>query len=101
MQFDACIHQGTMLDISLKGGVFVPDANPEFSVGQECRLKVFHGGTARFVELDGRVVYFHDHLIGIAFKPVSEETFRGFQKIIELNLAMPVLLERDLPVLLR
>ena len=101
LQLGASIHQGTLLDISLKGGLFAPDGNPELSAGQECQLKVFQGGAARFAKLDGRIIHFHGHLIAIEFKPVSEESLRWFQETIELNLAVPTLVERDIPALLR
>ena len=97
---DGCSHQGTLLDISLKGGLFVPDANPAVPVGRDCLLRVFHGGKEKFVELPGSVVYIHAHLIGIDFDPVSEDALRWFQQVILLNLAIPALLHRDLPALL-
>ena len=101
LQLGDCIHQGTLLDISLQGGLFVPDANAESVAGRECRLKVFNGGSARSVALDGIIVHCHGHLIVIAFKPVGEESVHWFRQVVELNLAMPALLERDVPALLR
>ena len=101
LQLDVSCHQGTLLDISLKGGLFVPDANPDVRVGGACRLEVFSGGAAGFIALEGSIVHFHDHLIGIEFKSINEESVRWFQQIIELNLAIPALLDRDVPALLR
>ena len=100
LQLDDSLHQGTLLDVSLKGGLFVPDAKSDVSAGRECRLKVFNGGVGRFFALDGSIVHFHEHLIGIEFKPVSGESLRWFQQVIELNLAIPELMQRDLPALL-
>jgi hypothetical protein len=92
--------RGTLLDISVAGGLFAGDIPIAPQVGEECGLSVLHG-IRPAVGVAGTVVHVHEHLVGIEFSAVDGAVAAALRMIIDLNLGTPHLLERDVAALLR
>ncbi len=101
IQVDGCHYHGTLMDISAKGCLFVTDASVRFPVGNLCHVLVLHAPRRESASLGGVLAHCHEHLLGIEFAEISEEAHQALHQIIEMNLAPPRLLERELPALLR
>jgi hypothetical protein len=71
------------------------------SPGTDCRLAIYrrHGNPAE--SIGGRAVYSDGHLLGMMFPEIGGTAESELRLLIEMNLASPQLLERDLPALLR
>ena len=91
----------TIMDISLSGALLLIYPMPDFRICNECKLTVFYSGGTPFLNIDGRVAHLHDHLIGIEFANVSNATEKSLRHLVDLNLGMHQLLDRDIPALLR
>lgn len=92
---------GTLIDISLAGSLFAIDRDFELPPGAACRLALYHHRRQAGENIRGTVAYCADHLIGIEFPSMDDAVERELRQLIDLNLASPRLLERDLPALLR
>lgn len=101
MQVDVREFKGTLMDISLSGALFAVDQPPGFSPGTECRLVIHHRRQHAAEGMRGTIVYCADHLIGIKFLEVDGAAENDLRLMIDMNLALPQLLKRDLPALLR
>lgn len=96
-----CPYQGTLLDISARGCLFVTDAGARLPVGSTCQVRVRHAPRRDSPSFAGVLAHCHEHLLGIEFVDVGEDTQATLHQIIEMNLAPAKLLERELPALLR
>ncbi len=102
LQFRGATCDGTLKDISLNGALFVPDSPREGSLLMPCRLHIHYLGENPVVPFNGIVVHSQeDRLLGIKFIGVSEKERLALMQLIELNLAEPTLLDRDVPALLK
>jgi hypothetical protein len=101
IKVDGCHYQGTLMDISAKGCLFVTDASVRFPVGNPCHVFVLHAPTRKSPSLGGTLAHTHEHLLGIEFTDIGDEGHEALHQIIEMNLAPANLLERELPALLR
>lgn len=101
MSVDGCEFQGTLLDISARGCLFATDASVNFAPGDACRVVVRHAPRRDSAGFGGVLAHCHEHLLGIEFVAVDDEGHQTLHEIIEMNLAPPRLLERELPALLR
>ena len=104
IQFRGMTCEGTLRDISLNGALFTFDPLPEAtSFLRPCRLHIRYLGpgdhnTASF---NGLVVHAKGEMLGIKFIAVGEKERIALIHLIELNLAEPSLLDRDVPTLLK
>jgi hypothetical protein len=96
-----CHYQGTLLDISACGCLFVTDASVDLAPGHACQVLVRHAPRRDAPSFVGIVAHRHDHLLGIEFVDIGQDAHATLYQIIEMNLAPPRLLERELPALLR
>jgi len=71
------------------------------SPGTECRLAIYRRRWNPAESIGGRAAYSADHLLGIIFPEIGGAAESELRLLIEMNLAAPQLLERDLPALLR
>ena len=92
---------GTLIDISLAGALFAVDRHLELPSNTECRLAIHSRRWQSAENMRGTVVYCAKHLLGIQFLEVGGPAENELRMIIEMNLASPHLLQRDLPALLR
>lgn len=93
--------KGTLVDISLRGALFSLESTPPESEAKLCALRVFQPCGSQMVLLSGLVVHSGENLIGLKFINLGEAEKAALEQIIDLNLALPRLLERDIPALLR
>jgi hypothetical protein len=98
IQFDGQQLNGTLLDISIAGGL-VDCAAAQLDIGSRCSLTVCHG-KKRAVHVAGTVVHLNGHLVGIEFSAIDDELEQKILEIIHLNLASPNLLSREVATLL-
>lgn len=92
---------GTLIDISLSGALFAVDQHLDLSSGAECRLTIYRGRCNLAESIRGTIVYCASHLLGIRFLEIGGGAESELRLMIDMNLASPQLLERDLPALLR
>jgi hypothetical protein len=102
VQFRGMACTGTLKDISLSGALFLFDQPPEHSPFlRPCRLHIHYleqGITASF---NGLAVLAKGSKLGVKFIAVGEKERLALLDLIELNLAEPALLDRDVPTLLK
>lgn len=92
---------GTLVDISLAGALLALDQPLVLSPGAECRLAIYRCRWNPAESIGGLAVYSADHLLGMMFPEIGGAAESELRLLIEMNLASPRLLERDLPALLR
>ena len=92
---------GTLMDVSLSGALFALDRPLGPSSGTECRLAIYHRRLKSAECICGTVVYRVGHLVGVGFMQIGGVAEEELRLMIEMNLASPRHLERDLPALLR
>lgn len=102
VQFRGMSCEGTLRDISLNGALFAFDEVPmDGSFLRPCRLHIRYIGQDNGVAFNGLVVHSHDETLGIKFIGVGEKERMALIHLIDLNLAEPALLDRDVPALLK
>jgi c-di-GMP-binding flagellar brake protein YcgR len=92
---------GTLLDISLAGALFATDEGLDFPIRTGCQLAIYRHRRSSFSAIDGEIVHRANHLFGIRFLTVGDTAEDELRQMIDMNLALPHLLKRDLPALLR
>lgn len=93
---------GKLLDISYNGALFSHASRPAASRGDACLLTMTGSGVGtRDLEIRGLVAFVHADTVGIEFHRLGHEELAGLMSIIELNLGMPSLLDRNLENLIR
>ncbi len=88
--------QGTVLDISLKGALFSVPNGLELSAGKMCSLEIFHAGQPGFCSATALVTYQRENLVGLEFVDLTDGARQLLAQVINMNLAVDTLLERDL-----
>lgn len=94
-------YQGTLLDISARGCLFVTDAGTRFALGHSCQIRVRHAPRRDSPSFGGVLTHCHEHLLGVEFVDIGADAQATLHQIVEMNLAPAKLLERELPALLR
>lgn len=92
---------GTLVDISFGGALFAADKHLAIPSGTQCRLAVYQRQRPSFLVMQGSVINHSRHLIGIQFQDVSDAAVSKLRQLIDMNLGVQHLLERDVGVLLR
>jgi hypothetical protein len=92
---------GTLIDVSLAGALFAVDQQIDLPAGTECRLAIHRRRRQSAESMRGTVVYCDRHLLGIEFLEIGGAAESELRLMMDMNLASPRLLERDLPALLR
>lgn len=93
-------YPGTVLDVSLKGALFSADAAFAADSGHSCKLELFHAGQPALCHVDAVVAYRREGLVGLEFVEPGENARQLLQTIMEMNLAVHSLLNRNLPEML-
>lgn len=92
---------GTVLDISLNGALFSPNAATFDSVSRHpCTLELIHSSEHTPSKLDAVIAYRRDDLVALEFLEPGEKTRQVLQTILEMNLAVDALMHRNLPDML-
>lgn len=92
---------GTLVDVSFAGALFAVDQHLDLRVGTKCRLAIFHRQRQFKQDIAGAVANCDKHLFGIEFLKIGGAAESDLRLVIDMNLAPPRLLQRDLPALLR
>ncbi|MBI4998504.1 MAG: PilZ domain-containing protein [Rhodocyclales bacterium] len=92
---------GTLIDISLGGALFAADQHRDIPTGTQCRLAVYQRQRPSFVVMHGSVINHTRNLTGIQFQDVSDAAAGKLRQLIDMNLGVLHLLERDLGALMR
>ncbi len=92
---------GSLIDISLSGALFAIDLPGDLPSGVACRLAIHHHHQSPARCFCGIAVYRAGPLVGIEFRDIDGDAEEELRLMIEMNLASPQLLDRDLPALLR
>lgn len=92
---------GTLIDISLGGALFAADKHLPIPSGTQCRLAIYQRQRPSFVVMQGLVVDHSRNFTGIQFQDVGDATAGRLRQLIEMNLGVLHLLERDVGSLLR
>lgn len=88
---------GKLLDISYNGALFSRAPLPAANRGDDCLLTLTGGGVgSRDLAIHGYVAFVQADTVGIEFRRLGHEELAGLMSIIELNLGVPSLLERNL-----
>jgi len=93
--------EGTLMDISLSGALFASADPLEVPVEMDCRLTIGHRRRAHTEGIAGRIAHRAGRLFGIEFLDVDEAAESELRRMLDMNLAPPRLLDRDLATLLR
>ena len=88
--------QGMVLDVSLKGALFCADNPFTASSGNMCSLEIFHAGQPGFCTATALVTYHRENLVGLEFVDLTDGARRLLVQLIDMNLAVDTLLERNL-----
>lgn len=88
-------YQGTVLDVSLKGALFRAE-DVLAGAGSMCSLEIFHAGQPGFCTATALVTYHRENLVGLEFVDLTEGARQLLAQVIDMNLAVDTLLERDL-----
>jgi len=95
-----CEHEGTVLDISLRGLLASVRDNWLPFVGQRVHVHVPLDGERSFIDMYAEVTRFDDDCVGLRCVEMDVESARHLRRMVELNLGDPALLERELEQLL-
>lgn len=88
---------GKLLDISYNGALFSHASPPAANRGDDCLLTLTGSGVGtRDLAIHGYVAFVQTDTVGIEFRRLGHEELAGLMSIIELNLGVPSLLERNL-----
>jgi len=101
LQICSADNQGTLMDISYHGALFIADKAIAVQAGTKCLLNVYYGLGNPFLTLRGITVQVQKHLVGIEFIALTESIEEALRCLVDLNLGVPELLDRKLPALLK
>ena len=90
-----------MLDISLRGLLLRTDDDWQPVLDDKIQAKVHLDDADCCIEIDGEVVHIEDNQIGVHCTGLDLDSAGRLRRLVELNLADPALLERELQELVR
>lgn len=98
---DAVLH-GIVRDISLRGLLITLDTDPpaQLAIGAAIRANVELGREVQQISCDGEVAHLAGRQIGMRCLSMNLDSAARLRRLVELNLADPALLERDLAELI-
>lgn len=100
MNFVEAEHPGTVLDVSLKGALFRTQEPLETVSGNFCALKLSRFGGPAFHVAMARVAYNRGNLLGLEFVELANDARVFLGEVMNMNLAVDELLDRELPEML-
>lgn len=91
----------TVHDLSLKGAlVSRDDASPAPQAGSECVLVIALDGEEAAIRLDCEVAHAEGNRVGLVWRETDLDSLTHLRRLLELNLADPQLMQRELGALL-
>lgn len=87
---------GRLLDISLRGALFELAGDWRPGSGEQIHLRVRLDDDNCCIEMDGEVAHQHDRHVGMHCSTLDLDSAARLRRMVELNLADPELLERNL-----
>ena len=97
---DAAEHRGVVLDISLRGALLAVDDAWRPAHGQQVEAEVRLDEAMSCIAMSGEVAHVEGNRIGLHCLVLDLESARRLRRLVELNLADPELLERNLAELI-
>jgi hypothetical protein len=91
-------HEGDLLDMSLKGALVAvqSDWRPQIDSEAELRLNLGNEGDEFLIKVQARVARVDDAHVGLQVTRMDLDSATRLRRLVELNLADPALLEREL-----
>jgi len=90
------VYEGTLLDVSLKGALFMADSHLGEAAGHMGCLEIFDAGQPGFCSATALVAHHQENLVGLEFVDLNDGIRQLLTQVINMNLAVDTLLERDL-----
>lgn len=94
------VHDGEMLDISLKGALIRPAKHLRCEMGQEIDLSFFLPSSDVTLTFKAIVAHKHAEKLGLKFICEDLDTLTHLRRLVELNLGDHEKVERELPFLI-
>ena len=87
-----------LMDISLKGALISTSDSWQARIGNEAqaRINLSDEGNDYLINLTGRVAHVENNLVGLEITSIDLDSATTLRRLVELNLADPSLLEREL-----
>lgn len=89
---------GRALDLSLKGCLLEPGAEPDLVVGQDYRV-IIHLGADVDITMHATLIHSRQGRAGFMCQHIDLDSISALRRLVELNLGDPTLLDRDLEAL--
>ncbi len=89
-------HLGTVLDLSLRGLLFVADNDWHPEPGETIKAQIQLDGESYRIDIEGLVAHVEGNHIGVRCTHLDLDSARSLRRLVELNLADQTLLERNL-----
>lgn len=91
-------HQGTVIDISMRGALLdISDDDPwRPTRGDRLKVRIKLDRELCCIDLEGEVAHIEESRIGLQCLVLDLESASNLRRLVELNLANPELLERNL-----
>lgn len=103
LERNAILHSGAVLyncavaDISLKGALLVPPASWHGAEGDKVSVDIqLDAPSEATIHMQGRIAHLEDGQLGIECHQMDLDSATLLRRLVELNLADPDLLEREL-----
>lgn len=96
VRVDGDAHHGTVIDVSLRGLLFVVDGVWRPHKGMRVAAQLLLDGEAFCIDTEGEVVHIAGARIGVRLDAMDLESASRLRRMVELNLGDPELLERNL-----
>lgn len=88
-----------VLDLSLKGALVRLPVGHRLAMGENCSLRVRLGELDASIRMQGTIAHVAGLYIGLASRNLDLDSATHLRRLVELNLADPALLERELSAL--
>jgi len=90
---------GELIDLSLKGLLLAPAGGWSPRVGSDCTVAVRLEGCATPIRMETRVAHVEADQVGLCCLRIDLDGIGALRRLVELNLADPAELERELEAL--
>ena len=91
---------GQLLDISLKGAMLHIETGEDINIDTPCVLTIALSD-AEMIEMQATVVWARDQQLGLHCDSIDLDSITNLKRLLELNMADPSLLDRDLASLIQ
>lgn len=93
-------YTGQLLDISMKGAMLHVEANETIVIDTPCVLNIALS-IEKMIEMQATVVWARDHQLGLHCDSIDLDSITNLKRLLQLNMADPSLLDRDLAALIQ